>query len=212
MPFALMGRRRWFQVAAFPVVLAVGLRAARAEAGAVAPIRDLSDALLQIMKAGHATPFAQRSAMLGPVIDRVFDLTAILRVSVGLSWPSLPAEQQQALLAAFRRYTLANYVSNFDNYNGQRFDVQPTPREMPNGRQLVMTRFIATSGETHQIDYVMHQNAGNWQAVDVLADGSISRVAVQRSDWRSLLSGGGAQALIQSLNKKTSTLSGGALT
>ena len=47
-------------------------------------------------------------------------------------------------------------------------------------------------------------------AVDVLADGSISRVAVQRSDFRRLVARGGAQALIDSLNQKTADLSGGA--
>ena len=44
----------------------------------------------------------------------------------------------------------------------------------------------------------------------MLADGSISRVAVQRSDFRRLVSRGGAQALIESLNQKTNDLSGGA--
>ena len=57
----------------------------------------------------------------------------------------------------------------------------------------------------------MRQEGGGWKAVDVLADGSISRVAVQRSDFRRLVSRGGAQALIESLNQKTNDLSGGAL-
>jgi phospholipid transport system substrate-binding protein len=58
----------------------------------------------------------------------------------------------------------------------------------------------------------MRRQGSGWKAVDVLADGSISRVAVQRSDFRRLVSRGGAQALIESLNQKTSDLSGGALT
>ena len=58
----------------------------------------------------------------------------------------------------------------------------------------------------------MRQEGSGWKAVDVLADGSISRVAVQRSDFRRLVSRGGAQALIESLNQKTNDLSGGALT
>ena len=58
----------------------------------------------------------------------------------------------------------------------------------------------------------MRQEADTWKAVDVLADGSISRVAVQRSDFRRLVTRGGAQALIESLNQKTADLSGGALT
>ena len=56
----------------------------------------------------------------------------------------------------------------------------------------------------------MRQGGGAWKAVDVLADGSISRVAVQRSDFRRLVGRGGAQALIESLNRKTADLSGGA--
>jgi len=45
----------------------------------------------------------------------------------------------------------------------------------------------------------------------VLMDGSISRVAVQRSDFRGLLGQGGAADLIASLQRKVSDLSGGAL-
>ena len=57
----------------------------------------------------------------------------------------------------------------------------------------------------------MKRMPGEWKAVDVLADGSISRVAVQRSDFRSLLASGGAPALLGSLQRKVSDLSGGAL-
>ena len=49
------------------------------------------------------------------------------------------------------------------------------------------------------------------KAVDVLADGSISRVAVQRSDFRDLLRNGGVPALITALRQKVVTLSGGML-
>ena len=44
--------------------------------------------------------------------------------------------------------------------------------------------------------------------MDVLMDGSISRVAVQRSDFRSLLSSGGAPALVAGLQHKVANLSG----
>ena len=162
------------------------------------------------MKAGSATPFAQRFAMLAPIIDRVFDLSAILQVSVGPVWTSLPADQHAALLTAFRRYTIANYVNSFNNYTGQRFDVLPEVKSLPNGEQLVQTRITSASGESHELDYVMRQDGGAAKAVDVLADGSISRVAVQRSDFRRLVARGGAQALIDSLNQKTTDLSGGA--
>jgi phospholipid transport system substrate-binding protein len=211
MPFASMGRRRWLAALA-SAGATLALPRAMANPAAVTPIRQLCDGLLGIMKAGHATPFQQRYEALAPVAERTFDLLAILQLSVGPSWASLAPDQQTALTTAFRRYTIAKYVNSFDNYTGQRFDIQPDTKTLPSGEQVAQTKIVPTSGESHELDYVMRQEGSAWKVVDVLADGSISQVAVQRSDFRRLVSRGGAQALIQSLNQKTNDLSGGALT
>ncbi|HET7881586.1 MAG TPA: ABC transporter substrate-binding protein [Acetobacteraceae bacterium] len=211
MSFASMGRRRALQSAFAFTTIALRWHRSSADPGAVAPIRELCDSLLGVMRAGRSTPFPRRFDMLTPAIEHAFDLAAILQLSVGPSWTSLAAADQNTLLTAFRRYTIANYVNSFDNYNGQRFDIQPNTRPLPNGEQVAQTKIISSSGESHELDYVMRQQAAGWKAVDVLADGSISRVAVQRSDFRRLVSSGGARALIDSLNQKTSDLSGGAL-
>ncbi len=214
MSLAPIARRRCLKTALAIVGagFVVVVPGAEADPGAVQPIRALSDGLLRVMRAGSGTPFPQRFQMLSPEVDSAFDLQAVLQLSVGPTWSTLPPDQQTTLLAAFRRYTVANYVNNFDNYNGQRFEIQPDTKSLPNGEQLVQTKIISAAGESHQLDYVMRRTPGGWKAVDVLADGSISRVAVQRSDFRRLVARGGAQALIQSLNQKTSDLSGGALT
>ena len=120
----------------------------------------------------------------------------------------LSLQQQQMLAQAFRRYTVASYVNSFDQYKGQRFDVQPETRPVGNGEQVVLSRIIPRSGDGHELDYVMRQGAAGWRAVDVLADGSVSRVAVQRSDFRRLLTRGGAEALAESLRTKSATLEG----
>ena len=212
MPFAPIGRRRWVRVALASAGVTLALPRAKADAAAVTPIRQLCDSLLGIMKAGRATPFQKRYETLAPVVERTFDLAAILQLSVGPTWSSLAADQQTTLMTAFRRYTIANYVNSFDNFTGQRFDIQPDTKPLPNGEQLAQTKIVPASGKSHELDYVMRQQGSAWKTVDVLADGSISRVAVQRSDFRRLVSRGGAQALIESLNQKTNDLSGGALT
>jgi phospholipid transport system substrate-binding protein len=195
-------------------VLAVGRMVpalAAPDDGAVTPIERLNEGLLGIMRAGVHTPFSQRFDMLAPVIDQTFDLAAILQESVGLSWPTLPADQQAMLLQAFRRYTVASYVNSFDSFNGQRFDVEPETKPVASGEQVVQTRIVpAHGGGGHELDYVMRQGPEGWRAVDVLADGSVSRVAVQRSDFRRLLTRGGAGALAESLRTKSADLSDGA--
>jgi len=57
----------------------------------------------------------------------------------------------------------------------------------------------------------MHETPQGWRAVDVLLNGTISQVAVQRSDFRALLTSGGPDALIASLRQKTASLSGNTL-
>ena len=79
--------------AAVVICATVAARAADDEA-AIAPIQRLIDGLLQVMKAGLGTPFSQRFAMLAPIVDRTFDLAAILRELVGPTWSTLPPDQQ----------------------------------------------------------------------------------------------------------------------
>jgi phospholipid transport system substrate-binding protein len=159
------------------------------------------------MRAGRGTPFAQRYAMLAPAVDRMFDLDSILRSSVGTQWASMSPDQQATLRDVFRRYTVANFVANFDT-PGETIRVNPEPRSLPNGDQIVTTQIIRSNGSPVVLAYVMRQAPSGWKAVDVLADGSISRVATQRSDFRGVLASGGVPALVQRLQDKTASLSG----
>ncbi len=189
---------------------ALGLGRAASASEVTGPIEQLHAGLMAIMKAGGMAPFRRRYEMIAPVVDRTFDLAAILRQAIGPRWASLPADQKMALEDAFRRYTTASYVANFDAYSGQRFEVAPAVRTV-GGEQVVATRIVAISGEAHALDYVMRSEAGGWKVVDVLAEGTISRVAAQRSEMRSVLAESGGAGLLVSLRQKTAELSGGIL-
>lgn len=184
--------------------------AGAAEPGIIQPVERLYAGLLGIMKQGASVPFPQRFAAIAPVIEASMDVPGILRQSVGSAWAGLSAEDQAALLAAFRRYIVASYVANFDAWSGQTFEVLPETRQA-GGTQVVQSRIIRTNGAPRVLDYAMRQVDGTWRIADVLADGSISNVAVQRSDFRGLIASGGAAALIASLRKKVADLSGGTL-
>jgi phospholipid transport system substrate-binding protein len=183
-------------------------RAWAADASPVAAVEALNAGLLQIMRAGRATPFAARAAMLTPVIQQSFDLGQILRTSVGSRFASLPAGQQTELLDLFTRYTVASYVANFDGFSGERFEVSPKPRQV-GADQVVETRIVTSGGDSPRIDYVTRHTDSGWRVVDVLLDGSISRVAVQRSDFRALVGGNDAAPLIASLRQKIASLEAG---
>jgi phospholipid transport system substrate-binding protein len=210
MPFVLSDRRTLLRhahlmIAAF---LAAGSPAIASEM--TAPIEQLHTGLIEIMKAGKVAPFRQRYDKIAPVIGRTFDLEVIVRQVIGPRWPALPPDQQAALADAFRRYTIASYVSNFDAYSGERFEVLPGVAAVGDDR-VVTTKIVTASGQAHVLAYVMKPTGGGWRVVDVLAEGSISRVAAQRSEIRSVLSDGGGPGLLVSLRRKTAELSGGIL-
>jgi phospholipid transport system substrate-binding protein len=181
---------------------------AQTDGSPAAPIQRLNNALLVAMTAGSRAPFDQRYQALAPVIDQVFNLEAVLAASVGLPWGTMTPEQKAQLAAAFRRYTVTSYVSNFDSYDGQSFEIQPAARTLGNGDAVVPTQFVRPGKSPIRLDYVMRRGPAGWQAVDVLTDGAISRVAVQRSDFRSLLKAGGVQALAAGLERTTANVSG----
>lgn len=215
----LAGRRALLTLAGSALLAAAvswvpGAQAADAQGaavGAAVPVAQLDSALLAAMRAGsRGTSFSTRYAALQPVIEQVFDLERVLAASVGFSWPTLTSKQKAALMTAFRRYTIATYVANFDSYDGQDFEVMQGVREVGNGESVVSTRLNRRNRSPVKLAYVMRQGPAGWKVVDVLTDGSISRVAVQRSDFQELLASGGAAALATGLERKAASLSGGA--
>ncbi|MBB3173853.1 phospholipid transport system substrate-binding protein [Endobacter medicaginis] len=179
--------------------------AAESADAVTAPLQALSAGLA---KAEKLSDYKARVAIVGPLIDRAFDLPAVLKASVGLRYNSIPADQKQELLTAFHDFTVARYLSNFAAGSDTGLEVHDaTPYAAIPGAQLVHTQ-ITSGGSGTDVNYVVHQGPTGWQATDVLLDGTISQVAVQRSDFTAQFAQGGAPALIAGLKKKVAALSG----
>jgi phospholipid transport system substrate-binding protein len=203
----MIAARRLILAACLASGLAPGL--ARADSAAAAPIAALDTGLAAAEK-NAATPFADRYAAMAPAVDRAFNLPQLLQSTVGLRWAQIAPAQREKLLAAFRAFTIASYVANFNTDSGDGFRILPETRNI-GADQVVETEIVPKSGDPTRIDYVMRQGQAGWQVVDVLEQGTISQVAVQRSDFRSLLSDGTGVALTDSLNNRVAKLSGGAI-
>ncbi|QJU57518.1 hopanoid biosynthesis protein HpnM [Sphingomonas sp. AP4-R1] len=167
---------------------------------AQATIAALDDGLLSIMKAGKAAGAARRGAMIGPVVDRAYDLPLMTRLSVGPAWNGMAAADQTALVAAFRRLTVAQYAANFDGFSGETFTIAPKVEERA-GDKLVRTTLTPKTGDPVAISYRMRQSGGQWKIIDVFYKNSISQLATRRSDFAAALAAGGAKGLIAHLDR-----------
>src|SRR5579864_354809 len=170
-----------------------------------APIEQLDAGLLQVMKAGKGAPFQQRYDVLAPLVARAVELDGILQGGVGPTWTSLSPAQQAALKTAFQRYSIATYVSHFDEFAGERFELYPPAAA---GEPVVRVKIVPgkPGDDTHVLGYTMRQTPAGWKAVDVTADSSISQVVVQQEEIRSLVRSSGADGLLARLQQKTAEL------
>src|ERR1700751_4008494 len=190
--------------------LALSLFAASAAALAVNPqdnVRGFYDALLTTMRYGPTLGQSGRYGRLAPVVDRLLAVPAMTQLAVGPTWATLSPAQQQQLIDAFRHYIAATYADRFDSYSGQQLQV--TGERPYNADVIVQTKIVKSNGDTTSLDYLMRQNQGSWQISDVYLDGTISQVAIQRSEFHSILRREGVDGLVAVLNRKVDLLGKG---
>jgi phospholipid transport system substrate-binding protein len=184
-----------------------GLARAAAESPA-SVIRSFYDVLLRAMRGGPRLGFAGRRDVLAPACLRTFDFPLMTRLMVGLQWPQLSPDQQKQLIQSFSAFSVATYASRFDDYSGERFDVDGTSRAVANGDMIVKSQLVEQNGDTVELDYLMHDGLASWQAIDVYLSGTVSELATRRSEFSSVLRQGGPSALVELLQRKVAELSG----
>lgn len=190
-PFAQLA---WF------ALLLTAPAAGQAPDPARVPVQALDDGLMAIMKGGKQIGYAGRARTIGPVVDRAFDLPQMTRLTIGPAWTTIAPADQIALVQAFRRLTVAQYAGNFDGWSGQSFAIDPRI-EARGADRLVKTTLSQPKGDATLLAYRLRQSAGQWRIVDVFYKNSISQIAMRRSDFASVLSKGGARALIGHLDQ-----------
>ena len=170
---------------------------------AATPVQTLINSLLESMRAGTALSMSERYRKLEPVIEQAFALPLVTRLAVGPDWVKFSPDEQQAAIAAFTRFTVANYAHNFRDFDGQRFQLDDV---MSRGDdKIVRTQVIPAHDTPVSLLYRMHEVAGSWKIIDVYSDG-VSELALRRSDFAAAIASGGAAALIAHLNKASDDL------
>ena len=166
---------------------------------AVAPVQQLSDGLIAIMKNGKA-PQKAREDRIAPVVDRVFDMPMMTRLAVGPSWTTMTPTDKTALVASFRHMTISQYALNFNGYTGEAFVVD-AKAEVRGTDRLVKTKLTVPKGAPVSLGYRLRQAGSDWRIIDVFYQNAISQLATRRADFAAVLARGGAKSLIQHIDK-----------
>src|SRR5580658_29674 len=170
---------------------------------AASQVQTLTTALLESMHAGPAEPMTERYRRLEPVINQVIGLPLMTKLAVGPEWTNFSREQQNALIAAFGRFTVANYAHNFRDFSGEKFEIDDVVSRGED--KIVRTRIIPAHDTPVNLLYRMREVDGVWKVIDVYSDG-ISELTLRRDDFVAAIAAGGAPALIAHLHKVSDDL------
>lgn len=165
--------------------------------------------LLDVMVNAESLGYEGRVAKLVPAIPEYYDVAFMAEKSVGRHWKSADEGERQRFLEAFLRFMVANYAGQFDGHSGQSFEtLSAAPARMDT--MLVKSRLINPQDEDVELNYRMHQIDGRWKIIDVYLDGTVSELALRRSEFSGIVKREDFDALIAAIDERIEKLASGA--
>jgi len=169
-------------------------------------VETLHATLLGVMKDADELGYQGRCDRLSPVLRNLYDISFMAEKSVGRHWKVTSEGERQHLLEIFTEFMIANYAGNFDGYSGQTFETTGE-EQSTHGTMLVRTRLVEPDGEATQLNYRLRPVEGEWRIIDVYLNGTVSELALRRSEYSSLIQREGFDSLLVALNQKITNLS-----
>jgi phospholipid transport system substrate-binding protein len=193
----------WRIVVVIAVVLSASLPSRAQTSAAAAHIETYYKELMPTIRQAGRLSVRERDKRFTPPITEAFDLPTMTRLAVGPAWTNFSAAQQAALQDGFAQFIIADYASQISNYSGESFVVDPqTSPASRGGGEIVKTKLLQPGGRTVSINYLVRGG----RVIDVYLNGTISDLATRRDEFASIISAGGADALIKRLRDRTQSL------
>lgn len=176
------------------------------DTAAVAVIEKFHDSLINIMQNADSLQFQGRYDTLAPVLESSFDTPLISQVILSRYWSELSEEQQKQFVDLFKRLSISTYASRFDSYSGDSFKTTSV-EALKKGRLLIKTELTRQNDKPVKFDYLVHQHAGKWYIISVIADG-VNDLSLKRAEYAAIINDKGFTNLVNEIENKIKELSG----
>ena len=170
--------------------------------GALRTVEALHVQFLDVMKNAEASGFDGRYAQLQSICTDSFDLAFMAEKSVGRHWKKLTPAEQERWLESFHDMTAATYAGRFEGYSGQHFEIDGV-EDAGRDTLLVRARVVSPDEDDVTINYRLHETGGEWKVIDVYLNGTVSELALRRSEYGTVLKREGFDELIATIEGKT---------
>jgi len=193
--------RNWLKSLVLVLFLAVPAAATQSGTTPEATVDTLNAGLLGAMTE-PAAGYQARFDRLSPLMQAAFNYDHMAQVAVGKYWSELSDDQRARYLKLFTDISVGAAANRFRERGGVELATTGT-REGPQGTVLVETRLVVNKGEPRTISYLMRKgDDGDWRAIDLFYNGTVSELATKRSEYTSVIKMQGIDGLFAVMEKK----------
>ena len=168
-------------------------------------VENLSKNALEIITSKESN--SQKEKKLTDLFVSSVDTKWIARFAIGRYWNDATNEQRTKYVEMHKKFLLNSYIPKFKEYTNQQIKILKASEE-GEGEYIVETKIIPADGKEINVSYKVRKgDGGKYMIYDVVAEG-VSLITTQRSDFASVLSREGIEALIEKLGAKGTILGG----
>jgi phospholipid transport system substrate-binding protein len=177
-------------------------RAAAAEVEAARkPIEALYAVLVECLRNADALGLEGRRARIAPAVAASYDLPFMAEKILGRHWRALGEADRARWTETFGSLTVATYAERMTGFTGQVFEVlkvEPSQR----GTAVVYSQVVTPNEAPIAINYRMRPDGDGWRIIDVYLNGTVSELALRRSEYAAVLQRDGFERLVASIDEK----------
>jgi len=163
-------------------------------------IQGIGDKVIGIVATGNLSD-AEKEKQLNRLFVETVDINWIAKFVVGRYWREASTEQQDQYIKFYNDFLIRSYVSKFRQYTDQKMVINKFTTE-EEGKYTVETTIVDKEGKSYNVSYKAKKaEDGSFKIYDIVAEG-VSMITTQRSEFASILSREGMDALIKKLQQK----------
>lgn len=171
------------------------------EAGARAYVDSIGQQVISIIGEQNISN-EEKQGRLREIFTDNIDFDWVGKFVLGKHWRTASPDQQQRYLANYKNFVIANYTSKFKQYSGQTYKIRSVTN-LGEGDYILKMSIQDPNPKKPDIllDYKVREEAGAYRIFDIVVEG-VSLITTQRSEFDSVVSRKGLDALIDLLGKR----------
>jgi phospholipid transport system substrate-binding protein len=165
-------------------------------------------AIIAMLPEAEGLGYEGRFRRLSPAVEAAFELPYMAEKAIGRHWKALGATERDRWLATFAQFTKANYAGRFDRRSDVHFRTLGS-EPAAHGTVIVRTELLNPEGENVHLNYRLRSTPAGWKIIDIYLKGTVSELALRRSEYSAVLQRDGFDMLLRSVEGRIAELSTG---